>query len=72
MPLEVNKKFIKYINKSGTYHLLPQKARPKTVYYCDTNNSYDCNKELLDPVYPGQTLRLSLTQTVWDSIQHIE
>ena len=65
MPLEVNKKYIKYINKSGTFDMLPQHERQKTLCYCDTNNHYDCHKELLDPVYPGQTNALGFyTNTI--------
>ena len=40
--------------------MLPQHIRPKTLCYCDTNNSYDCNKELLDSLYPGQTMTPSV------------
>ena len=60
MPLKVNKRYIKYINKSGTYDMLPQHTRQKTLCYCDTNNHYDCNKELLDPIYPGQTIKFTI------------
>ena len=60
MPLEVNKKYIKYINKSGTFDMVPQYARQKTLCYCDNTNHYDCEKELLDPIYPGQTVTLTL------------
>ena len=66
MPLEVNKKYIKYINKSGTFDMLPKHIRPKTLCYCDTNNHYDCNKELLDPIYPGQTMILNIYTNVID------
>ena len=60
MPLEVNKKYIKYINKSGVYDMVPQYTRQKTLCFCDDSNHYDCNKELLDPIYPGQTVMLKL------------
>ena len=50
MPLEVNKKYIKYINKSGTFDMLPQHDRQKTLCHCDINSQYDCNKELLGSV----------------------
>ena len=66
MPLEINKKYIKYINKSGTFDMLPQHIRPKTLCYCDANNHYDCHKELLDPIYPGQTMELRVYTNVID------
>ena len=43
MPLEVNKKYIRYINKSGTFNILPQHTRQKTSCYCNTNNNIDFN-----------------------------
>jgi len=60
MPLEVNKKYIKYINESGTFKMLPQHIRQKNLCLCYANNHYDCNKELLDPIYPGQTMTLQI------------
>jgi len=66
MPLEINKKIIKYINKTGTFDMLPQHTRQKTLCYCDTNNNSDCNKDLLDPIYPGQTMMLRIYTNVID------
>ena len=44
MPLEVNKKYVKFINSSGNvYNLLPQRVRKKTMCYCNTNTSYYAN-----------------------------
>ena len=60
MPLEVNKKYIKYINKSGTFDMLPQHIQQKTLCLCDTENNYDCHKEILNPIFPGQTLFLNI------------
>ena len=40
--------------------MLPQSARQKTSCYCETNDLYDCYKELLGPIYPGQTITISL------------
>ena len=60
MPLVVNKKYIKYISKSGAFDMLPSHTRQKTLCYCNSTD-YDCNKELLDdPIYPGQTMKLSV------------
>ena len=39
------------------YHNLLAK---KTSCYCETNDLYDCYKELLGPIYPGQTITISL------------
>ena len=45
--------------------MLPQRIRPKTLCLCDNKNNYDCNKELLDPIYPGQSSTLMIhTETV--------
>jgi len=56
----VNKHYIKYTSHSGYYDLLPHKDHQKTLCYCHSNNSFDCDKELLDPIYPGQTLIVPL------------
>ena len=63
IPLEVNKKFIEYTS-SGTFDLIPQRVRKKTMCYCNTNTSYDCYKDILDSVYPGQTMTLHLYMDV--------
>ena len=68
IPLEVNKKYIKYINSSGTFDLLPQKVQKNRMCYCTTNISYDCYKDIFDPVYPGQTMTLNLYMDVIDII----
>ena len=61
MPLTVNKQYIQFTNASGSkFNLLPQSARQKTSCYCETNDLYDCYKELLGPIYPGQTITISL------------
>ena len=40
--------------------MLPQSARHKTLSYCGIDNYYYCYKELLDPIYPGQTITIML------------
>ena len=63
MPLTVNKQYIQFINASGTFNMLPQSARRKTLCYCDTtdHDSYDnCYKELLSSLYPGQTTTITV------------
>ena len=60
MPPEVNEKYIQYIDETGVFNVLPQYSRQKTLCYCDTNNSFCCYKEMLDPIYPGQTMLLNI------------
>ena len=67
MPLEVNEKFIKYINiQSDKMYSLPQRVRKKTMCYCtaSANTSYDCYKDIVASIYPGQTLTLNLYMDV--------
>ena len=58
IPLEVNKKYIKYISEVSASNLLPQMNQKKNLCYCDTKTHYDCYKDMLDPIYPGQTMTL--------------
>ena len=60
MPLIVNKYYIQFINSSGTFNMLPQSAHRKTLCYCNTNSYYNCYKELFEPIYPGQTMTITL------------
>ena len=60
MPPIVNKQHIRFINSSGKFNMLPQSARHKILCYCSSNNDYDCYKEVLDPMYPGQTISVNL------------
>ena len=65
MALEVNKKFITYINnQSDKIYSLPQRVQKKTMCYCTTNTSYDCYKDIVASIYPGQTLTLNLYMDV--------
>ena len=61
MPLIVNKQYIEYVNASGyKANILPQSIRRKILCYCNTDNNYDCYKELLDSIYPGQKITITL------------
>ena len=60
IPITVNQKYIQYINDSGTFGLLPQKIRNKRLCHCINNNSYDCYKEILGPIFPGQRIEINL------------
>ena len=57
IPLVVNRQIIKYNN---TFYSLPQSVSRKRMCYCDTNTSYDCYRDTIDPVYSGQTTTLHL------------
>ena len=56
IPLNVNRQYIAYTNNSELLHL----NREKTLCYCSDEKHYDCFKDKLDSLYPGQTLSLSL------------
>ncbi|XP_065903271.1 uncharacterized protein [Dysidea avara] len=61
MPLEVNSKYIRYVNQSGIYNSPSQLiVKKKNLCFCDTEISYDCYKDLLDAIYPGQTMTLNI------------
>ena len=61
LPPIVNQQYIQFINTSGKFNMLPQSARHKILCYCSIDNHYDCYKEVLDnPIYPGQTITVSL------------
>ena len=60
IPITVNQKYIQYINDSGTFGLLPQKIRHKRLCHCINNDSYDCYKEILGPIFPGQRIEINL------------
>ena len=60
LPPIVNQQYIQFINTSGKFNILPQSARHKILCYCSIDNHYDCYKEVLDPIYPGQTITLFL------------
>ena len=51
-PLNINKKYIKFINNS---EYLPQMTTKKLLCYCTNDMHYDCYKDDLGYVYPGQT-----------------
>ena len=61
MPLEVNSKYIKYTNQTGIYNS-PTKliVKKKKLCFCDTTTSHDCYKDVLNALYPGQTMTLNI------------
>ena len=60
LPPVVNKQYIQFINASGNFfNMLPQSNHRKILCYCD-DNLHDCYKEILGPVYPGQTMTVML------------
>jgi len=64
MPQEVNKKYIKYISSSNKFDSLPQLSQKKSMCYYNAKTSYNCYKDKLDPIYPGQTVTLNLYMDV--------
>ena len=61
LPLTVNIQYIHVVNASGKLSSTLEKlVQPKTLCYCNIDNHDDCYKELLDPIYPGQTTTVSL------------
>ena len=59
-PLDVTKQYIKYTNNSKSLHL----NKEKTLCYCRDDKHYDCFKDELDSLYPGQTLTASFYANV--------
>ena len=51
-PLDVNEKYVKFINNSES---LPQMNTKKLLCYCIDDVNYDCYKDDLGYLYPGQT-----------------
>ena len=56
IPLDVNEKYIKFTNNS---EYLPQMTAKKLLCYCTNDMHYDCYKDDLGYVYPGQTAVVS-------------
>ena len=59
IPLEVNSKYIQFINNSGTYKL-SQIIEQSSLCVCTDELHYDCHTNDLGYLYPGQTLTVSL------------
>ena len=61
IPFEVNSKYIKYVNQSGIYNSTSQLImKKKEICICDTATSHDCYKDVLNAMYPGQTMTLNI------------
>ena len=52
--IEVNKKYVKSINKSGSYNMVPQTSDQKTLCLCKDLQLPDCTETTLGYLYPGQ------------------
>ena len=63
IPLEVNNKYIQFINDSGTYKL-SQIIEQSSLCVCTNELHYDCHTDDLGYLYPGQTLTISLYHKV--------
>ena len=55
IPLDVNEKYVTFINNSKH---LPQSNAQKLLCYCTNDTQYDCYKDDLGYLYPGQTMIL--------------
>ena len=55
IPLDVNSEYIQYKNNSKSLQLISK----KTLCYCNDEQNFDCFKDELNPLYPGQTLKIS-------------
>ena len=61
MPLEVNSKYIKYTNQTGIYNSSTKLiVKKKKLCFCDTTTSDDCYKDVLNAIFPGQTMTLNI------------
>ena len=63
IPLDVNTKYVKFTNNS---EWLPQIKSEKLLCYCTNDTHYDCYKDDLGYLYPGQTLAVSFCYPLAD------
>ena len=61
IPPDVNKQYIKQWNNSKLLYLT---TREKSLCHCRDEKHYDCFSDELNPLYPGQTLIVSLYENV--------
>ena len=59
IPLEINNRYIQFINNSGAYKL-SQVIKQSSLCVCTDELHYDCHVNDLGYLYPGQTLTVSL------------
>ena len=62
IPLEVNSKYIQFVNNDSTTHNLSQKIEQDSLCVCTNELNDDCQIFNLGYAYPGQTLAISLYQ----------
>ena len=63
IPLEVNNKYIQFVNSSGI-HSLSQIIEQSSLCVCTNELHYDCHINDLGYLYPGETLTISLYHRV--------
>ena len=63
LPLNVNKNFVKFVNKTDNYDYdtISQSNFQKTICFCKDAQHPDCNATDLGYLYAGQTLNIYLT-----------
>ena len=68
IPADVNRQYIQYKNNSKSLRIRSKKK----VCYCIDKNNFDCFKDELDPIYPGQTLTVSFYAHVQSTTLYTE
>ena len=68
IPIDVNRQYIQYKNNSKSLQI----RSTKNICYCSDENNFDCFKDELDPIYPGQTLTASFYAHVQSTTLHTE
>ena len=63
IPLDVNKKYVRFANNSEG---LPEITKIKLLCYCNNDTHYDCYKDNLGYLYPGQTAAVPLCYPLAD------
>ena len=61
LPADVNMNYIKFINKSGTYNMVPQTSNQKTLCFCKDSQHSDCDVNELGSLFPGQILHMFIS-----------
>ena len=67
IPLEVNSKYIQFVNNDSTTYNLSQKIEQDSLCVCTSELHNDCQIFNLGYLYPGQTLPISLYQKNTDT-----
>ena len=69
IPLHVNREVIKNLNNNSTSTLITDR---KDICYCLRDGQYDCYVDEIKSIYPGQTVHLSLINTLVSSLVSVD